>query len=57
MPRAKRACRRRQCSDKVKHECEASAVEHVRELVVKDGAAMSVYKCRWCGSWHVGHRK
>lgn len=53
---SKRKWRRRQCGHKVRHQDIGAALGHMRELVRKDGAAMGVYKCRWCGCYHVGHR-
>ena len=53
---SKRKVRLRQCGHKVKHSDEREAWGHARHLYEKDGARMSVYKCRWCGGYHVGHR-
>jgi hypothetical protein len=46
--------RARECGTKVGHAnrvaAEQAALEHERDR----GEPMSVYRCRWCGRWHVG---
>ncbi len=47
----------RECGSKQKHATKAKAEEH-RWALVRSGsrpAALSIYKCKFCGSWHVGH--
>lgn len=54
---SKRAIRRKACKGKVRHQCAEHAWAHLRALLKKrdDGLRMNVYRCRFCGGWHVGH--
>ena len=48
----------RECGTKQKH-TKKSAEDHYWSLI-RNGAAknlMVIYKCRFCGHWHIGHRK
>lgn len=50
----------RECGTKIRHDSRRGAVIHRRALIrIKgaSGALLSVYRCRHCGSWHVGNRK
>lgn len=54
---SKRARRRQACAGKQRHETEAAARAHAASLYRKRGAqGLNVYKCKFCGAWHVGHR-
>lgn len=53
---AKRKLRRRQCGHKMRHAGKLSAILHLKALRRKDDEVMTVYRCRWCGCWHVGHK-
>jgi hypothetical protein len=46
---SKRRLRRKQCTGKKKHETFQEARMFLR------GPGMNVYKCRFCGKFHVGH--
>lgn len=52
----KRAERRRMCGKKQRHRESSDAERHAAQLWYKDGERMNVYRCRWCGYYHVGHR-
>lgn len=48
----------RGCGSKVRHVTRKKALAHLWRLV-RRGAFLpwlNVYRCRHCGSWHVGHR-
>lgn len=50
----------RSCGRKQRHSTRADALAHMLSLVRDTGTpvgAMSVYRCPYCGHWHVGHRK
>lgn len=54
---SKRARRRRACSGKQRHPTEEAARAHVAALYHQRGAlGLNIYKCKFCGAWHVGHR-
>jgi len=53
---SKRRVRRKQCQHKKRHPDQQSARYHRFLLNQKDGEQMNVYKCRFCGGWHVGHQ-
>jgi hypothetical protein len=51
--------RRRSCAKKQRHPTRAAAEQQLSALIRKRGASpyyMHVYKCRYCGAYHVGHR-
>lgn len=48
---SRRRLRRAQCGNKIGHEDEDAAWAHLRNL---GGKNSGVYRCRWCGRWHVG---
>lgn len=52
MSRTKRS---RQCGKKKRHDSKDKALIHARYLIEKTGRAFSVYKCGYCGHWHVGN--
>lgn len=50
--------RARTCGRKQRHATKAEAREQL-EALVRKGANRNqhnVYKCRFCGCWHVGHK-
>lgn len=52
----KKHLRRRQCGKKHRHREYSSAWSHAKHLWLKDGERLAIYKCRWCGCFHVGHK-
>lgn len=50
--------KRRSCGKKQRHETRTQAAAHLAALIHAGAAPFTrqVYKCRWCGGWHVGHR-
>lgn len=61
---SKRGLRRRRrragCEGKVPHATESAALFHSRELYLAKKArpgTLNVYRCRDCGTYHVGHRR
>jgi hypothetical protein len=55
---SKRKLRRRACEGKVRFESR-DAAERKRRFVYRDynEKALNVYKCRFCGGWHLGHSR
>jgi len=54
---SKRALRRRACEGKHKHATLEEAQAHVVALARSRGAqGLRPYHCKFCGSYHVGHR-
>jgi len=53
--------RDKMCTGKVKYDSELHAFWTLREMekagVGKITKKMHPYECRWCSSWHVGHRR
>lgn len=49
----------RECGNKTAHPSKAAAEAHAWSLVRAGTRAgrMAVYRCKHCGSWHVGHKK
>lgn len=47
----------RQCGQKVRHGSEGEARIHAAEMQKKTGEAFNTYRCKVCGSFHVGHRR
>lgn len=47
--------RARSCSGKVQHEDRASALRHRAALIAAGAVRLTVYPCRYCRHWHVGH--
>lgn len=48
----------RGCAGKRRHGTARAAEGHMRELVDRRGASpdrLNVYRCKHCGTWHVGH--
>jgi len=45
---------RRSCGNKVAHTSENSAINHAVGLQVAGKGQVDVYKCQYCGKWHVG---
>lgn len=55
---SKRHQRRRKCTDKVAHAEKGQADAHARRLgVTYQGQAWAVYRCEFCGCWHVGRKR
>lgn len=56
---SKRRVRNRACGRKKRHESQETATKEMNRLIrvrrVGD-SPLSVYRCPWCGGWHVGHR-
>ena len=53
---SKRAQRRRSCEGKQKHPDRWAAQAHRYKLEKTQGAlGLTIYRCRFCGQWHVGH--
>lgn len=52
---SKRRIRRLSCKGKVRHLSAQAGHAALRSLRRRDDDAMSVYACRFCGGWHVGH--
>lgn len=53
------AKRRRSCKRKRRHDTRDQAEAQLRSLERNRFAStsyMHAYKCRHCGSWHIGHR-
>lgn len=50
---SKRRLRRRACEGKVRHSDKDNAFDHLRALQ-KRGYVGHVYKCDFCGGYHVG---
>lgn len=49
----------KECGSKVPHQSREAAGGQLAAMVKKLGvnpAMMNVYRCRFCRSWHVGHR-
>ncbi len=49
---SKRQIRRKECGNKIKYETHEAA-NKVRKHV--DYYKTNVYKCKWCGGFHIGH--
>ena len=49
---SKRQIRRKECGNKHKYDTHDQA-NFVREHYYK--CKLSVYKCKWCGGFHIGH--
>ena len=53
---SKRRIRRKQCGNKQRHRTQVEAVAHIIGLRRKgEKGNMQSYRCRFCGSFHVGH--
>jgi len=50
---SKRAIRRRRCTRKVGHKTRDAAYNAMMRF--RDHNSMGIYRCAWCGLWHVGH--
>lgn len=53
---SKRHIRRKACTGKVRHETEAFALIARRKTNPGLVGSMGVYRCDFCGGFHVGHR-
>lgn len=50
----------RSCGAKQKHLSWGKAAAHIRSLVRRfdiDPNSMAIYRCKWCQTFHVGHRR
>lgn len=47
--------RRRSCGTKVRHASRAAALAHRAKLLAAGDTRLTVYPCKHCGSYHVGH--
>lgn len=54
---SKRHLRRKACEGKKRYARPSGANTHKRKLGLKDAEVMAVYKCQFCGGWHVGHKR
>lgn len=54
---SKRRLRRQSCGRKVRHETAQAGLDHIHHLHRSKGfqGPMDVYRCRFCGAFHVGH--
>ena len=53
---SKRHIRDKQCTGKIRHTLEG-AYQSRRELMSRgNNANLNIYKCKFCKSYHVGHR-
>lgn len=54
---SKRRIRRESCTGKVRHPSARAGLDHIRHLYIAKGwqGRMVVYRCRFCGGFHVGH--
>lgn len=41
------------CIGKARHETPKAAAVHLKR---RDGKRMNVYKCKYCGFYHIGHK-
>lgn len=53
---SKRAIRRKACTGKTQHDTIEKAYGHKHSLLALGETNIDVYKCKFCGFWHVGHR-
>jgi rubrerythrin len=49
--------RARECRGKVAHDNQVAAEQAAIEHEHRFGEAKSVYRCRFCGRWHVGTQR
>jgi hypothetical protein len=57
---SKRRIRRNKCTSKVRHPDQSGAMVAIYKVTKKMGGAiglMQLYKCSFCGGWHIGHAK
>lgn len=52
---SKRRIRRNACQGKKQYTDKAEADRACRVLFAKERWPMTVYRCQFCGAWHVGH--
>ena len=55
MVSSKRRIRRKQCDGKIRHKTKEDAHSARYSLQKKTGEWLRIYKCKFCGGWHVGH--
>lgn len=53
---SKRNVRRRTCDRKVRYETQEEASAARTRLFRSGSGGMNVYKCKFCGGYHIGHR-
>ncbi|WP_435173267.1 hypothetical protein [Actinacidiphila sp. bgisy145] len=47
--------RARSCLGKLAHQDRAAALRHRARLIAAGDTRLTVYRCRFCRHWHVGH--
>ncbi len=47
--------RARSCTGKIRHQDRASALAHRAALLAAGDTRLTVYRCAFCGGYHVGH--
>lgn len=47
--------RARACDGKKAHDTRQGATDSMNILIGNGAAGLRVYRCRFCGKWHVGH--
>lgn len=45
----------RSCVGKKRHQDQGGALAHRARLLARGDTRITVYPCRHCGGWHVGH--
>jgi len=51
---SKRAMRRKSCDGKIRYLSREKARSKVFKMSF-DGRSLDVYRCDFCGGWHIGH--
>lgn len=56
---SKRRIRRKQCGKKIRYVTQEEAKAAMGSMFRRCGypGAMNIYHCKFCGGWHIGHRK
>lgn len=52
---SKRHLKRKMCGDKIRHSTLDQAQRVIKAMRARGAAYLEPYKCRWCGSFHIGH--
>lgn len=53
---SKRRIRKSQCGQKKKYRDQTEAYAALSSLYRREGYVGQVYRCRWCGSYHLGRK-
>jgi hypothetical protein len=55
---SKRNCRKSACTGKIPHHSKQSALDHFHQMKRngKEIYGLEVYRCQFCGFYHLGHR-